>query len=155
MLLLSRKRHEALGCWFTSTNQWVIARRTYPFIFADIRQSLERCYTLDDELGRLARINPNTKFLRARAGVLGFASKPSQKKSVSRAPRHRTIKEDDEDDPYGSADEDGEDGLDEDDVDTDVLPTLLAYRDGDLVHSWVRVDWEAEAVGGLEDLLAR
>jgi hypothetical protein len=64
--------------------------------------------------------------------------------------------EDDEDDPYGSAEEDAEeDDLDDDDVDTDVLPTLLAYRDGELVHTWVRVDWEAEAVGSLEELLSR
>lgn len=38
-------------------------------------------------------------------------------------------------------------------ADTDVLPTLLAYRDGELVHSWIRVDWCA--VDGVEVLLRR
>jgi hypothetical protein len=35
-----------------------------------------------------------------------------------------------------------------------MLPTLLVYRDGELVHNWVRVDWEA-GQAGVEDLLAR
>jgi hypothetical protein len=38
------------------------------------------------------------------------------------------------------------------DVDTDVLPTFLAYRDGELLHVWARVDYEAEAMRNLEDL---
>jgi hypothetical protein len=119
-------------------------------------QSLERCYTLDEELSHLARLHPDTKFLRARAAVLGFASYSSSKpSSTQRAPRHRIIKDDDDDDPYGSADKDEDlDKLD-DDVDVDVLPTLLAYRDGEVVHTWVRVDWEAQAVGGVEELLVR
>jgi hypothetical protein len=40
-------------------------------------------------------------------------------------------------------------------VDTNVLPLLLAYRDGKLVHTWVRVEQEAEAMGDLKDPLAR
>jgi hypothetical protein len=47
------------------------------------------------------------------------------------------------------------DDLDEDDMNTDVLPTALAFRDGELVYAWARVDWEAKATGNLEDLLAR
>lgn len=39
-------------------------------------------------------------------------------------------------------------------VDTDMLPTLLVYQDGQLVHNWVRVDWEAGQTG-VEDLLSR
>jgi hypothetical protein len=35
-----------------------------------------------------------------------------------------------------------------------MLPTLLVYRDGELVHNWVRVDWVA-GQAGIEDLLAR
>lgn len=35
-----------------------------------------------------------------------------------------------------------------------MLPTLLVYRDGQLVHNWVRVDWEA-GEAGVEELLAR
>ena len=40
------------------------------------------------------------------------------------------------------------------DVDMDMLPTMHVYRGGDLVHNWVRVDWEA-GPQGLDDLLAR
>lgn len=43
---------------------------------------------------------------------------------------------------------------DEDAVDTDMLPTLLVYHNGQLVHNWVRVDWEA-GEAGIEELLAQ
>lgn len=33
-----------------------------------------------------------------------------------------------------------------------MLPTMLVYRDGELVHNWVRVDWEVDT-SGLEDFL--
>ena len=56
---------------------------------------------------------------------------------------------DDGDDDDDATDEQWED----DEVDTDVLPTLLVYRGGELVHSWVRVDWEAKQ--GIEELLKR
>lgn len=59
--------------------------------------------------------------------------------------------EDDDDDDTEGEHSDG--GWEDDDVDTDVLPTLLAYRAGELVHSWVRVDWEATM--GIEDFLRR
>lgn len=38
--------------------------------------------------------------------------------------------------------------------DPDVLPTLLAYRDGELERTWVRVDWEV-GEDGVEGLLRR
>lgn len=38
--------------------------------------------------------------------------------------------------------------------DPDVLPTLLAYRDGELEKTWVRVDWEV-GQEGVEGLLRR
>jgi len=38
--------------------------------------------------------------------------------------------------------------------DPDVLPTLLAYKDGELEKTWVRVDFEVGAEG-LEGLLLR
>ena len=38
--------------------------------------------------------------------------------------------------------------------DPDVLPTLLAYRDGELVKTWVRVDWEV-GQDGVEGLLRK
>lgn len=43
---------------------------------------------------------------------------------------------------------------DEDLVDTDMLPTMLVYQDGELVHNWVRVDWEADRAG-IEELLVK
>jgi len=63
--------------------------------------------------------------------------------------------QDEEDDPYAydEKDEDEEDeDFSEEDVDLDVLPTMLVYRNGELVHNWVRVDWEA-GDAGLEELL--
>ncbi|KII86196.1 hypothetical protein PLICRDRAFT_55935 [Plicaturopsis crispa FD-325 SS-3] len=115
--------------------------------------SLERCYFLDEKLARLARTYPNTKFLRARAVALGFASKAS---SSSRAPKSSSRLSsipDDEEDPYGDGDaHDDTAGSQQGDVDTDMLPTMLVYRDGDLVQNWVRVDWEAEKAG-IEELL--
>jgi hypothetical protein len=69
--------------------------------------------------------------------------------------------DDDEEDPYADGigekpyyDDDDDEEEQEEDVDTDMLPTLLVYRDGELVHNWVRVDWEA-GQAGVEDLLAR
>ena len=75
------------------------------------------------------------------------------------------IAEEDEDDPYAYDEKDitsaangdpEDDGYEDDDVevDLDVLPTLLAYRDGELVHTWVRVDWEA-GKSGVSELLSR
>ena len=67
---------------------------------------------------------------------------------------------DDEDDPYGHGEEEvktpyyDEEEYEEEDVDTDMLPTLLVHRDGELVHNWVRVDWEA-GEAGVEELLSR
>ncbi|KAI0628246.1 hypothetical protein C8Q77DRAFT_1150657 [Trametes polyzona] len=138
--------------------------------------SLDRCAAVDETLSRLARIYTSTKFLRARAGAIGFASSSGSKptlKSISslsgarlppRRPGATTRRgdsdrdeffDDDHDDGDDDNDEDGgDDGQWEDDeVDTDVLPTLLVYRGGELVHSWVRVDWEAKQ--GLEEFLKR
>ncbi|KAJ6594126.1 thioredoxin-like protein [Mycena capillaripes] len=121
--------------------------------------SLDRCYLLDDTLARLARVYSDTKFLRARASALGFTSTSSSSSSrgapqLKRAPR---VHEDETEDPYDEKDfEDDEDEEEEeiydDDVDLDVLPTMLVYRDGELVHNWVRVDWEAGSAG-IEELL--
>lgn len=129
-------------------------------------QSLDRCAAVDETLSRLARSYPSTKFLRARAGAIGFASsgsKPSagpvsslnasrlmsQRRGVpARRDDHSDDEDEDEDDERGDADQ-----WEDDEVDTDVLPTLLVYRGGDLAHSWVRVDWEAKQ--GLEEFLKR
>jgi len=131
--------------------------------------SLNRCDAVDDRLTRLAREYPDTKFIRCRASVIGFALSPQAKRQNLRAPsttylsKSRTaprISEPDEDDPYSDdtaepvvADCPSEDE-DEDDVDTDMLPTILVYRSGQLVHNWVRVDWEAGSLG-IDELLKR
>jgi len=60
--------------------------------------------------------------------------------------------EDDDEDDSGEDRDSEEDALDDDDVDLDMLPTLLVYRNGELVFNWVRVDWEA-GEAGIEELL--
>ncbi|CDO68181.1 hypothetical protein BN946_scf184938.g33 [Trametes cinnabarina] len=139
--------------------------------------SLDRCASVDETLSRLARSYPSTKFLRARAGAIGFASSAGSRPNLRNvssfglsrlsAQRQGTtlargIQEKDEffdgdyDEDEGEEEEDNEDDdaqWEDDEVDTDVLPTLLVYRGGDLVHSWVRVDWEAKQ--GLEEFLRR
>lgn len=128
-------------------------------------QSLERCAEIDDALIRVARTSPHTKFLRARAGAIGFASLG---RSATRAPgpnstlsRHDkelyTVSENSdfsklehtEDDLGGDYEYESEE-----DVDLDMLPTILVYRDGELLHTWVRVDWEA-GKEGIENFLLK
>ncbi|KAI0320039.1 hypothetical protein OF83DRAFT_681953 [Amylostereum chailletii] len=126
--------------------------------------SLDRCDALDDVLVRLARVNPQTKFIRVRASAIGYAVSsppssrsrppPSSSAFLSRAAR---LLEEDEDDPYGTpeaGEEEYEEDIDDVEVDTDMLPTMHVYRAGELVHNWVRVDWEA-GEAGVEDLLER
>ena len=68
-------------------------------------QSVDRCYVLDETLARLARVHPNTKFIRSRAAALGFATTPSLSVPLPSRARSETdtarshINEDD-DDPY-------------------------------------------------------
>jgi hypothetical protein len=110
---------------------------------------------------RLAREHPNTKFIRCRASAIGFARSPQAKPRSLRPPSSTYLSksrisprftEQDEDEPYGSNTDkpttvvdtvNGDEDEDDDDVDTDMLPTMLVYRSGQLVHNWVRVDWEA------------
>jgi hypothetical protein len=122
-------------------------------------KSLDRCYLLDDTLSRLARVYSDTKFLRARASALGFASiggSSSSSRGIPQLARTTRVREDEADDPYDEKDledeEDEEEEIYDDNVDLDVLPTMLVYRDGELVHNWVRVDWEA-GNAGVEELL--
>ena len=98
---------------------------------AHISQSLDRCATVDDTLTRLARTYPHTKFLRARAGAIGFASSQnstpnlataSTSLSYSRVPslgvipqRPSRIREKDEDEFFDEEeDEKASDGDEED-----------------------------------------
>ena len=119
---------------------------------------------------RLARENPNTKFIRCRASAIGFALNSRAKPRQSlRPPSSTTLSKwrtsprfayQDDDDPYGDDTDEptGIDALngdeDEEDVDTDMLPTVLVYRSGQLVHNWVRVDWEVGLLG-IDELLER
>jgi len=120
--------------------------------------SLDRCLVLDDTLAHLARVYPDTKFLRCRASALGFASTaPSTSSSSTFNRPQRPNRRHEDDDPYDEKDLDDDDSdndenADEDNVDLDMLPTMLVYRDGELVHNWVRVDWEAGRAG-IEELL--
>ena len=109
-------------------------------------------------MARLARSFPDTKFLRAKASALGFATTKSSSKSHKFGTPLKSLREEDED----KEEDDGE-GFDEkdkyddedsetDDVDLDMLPTMLVYLNGELVHNWVRVDWEADKAG-IEELL--
>jgi hypothetical protein len=129
--------------------------------------SLERCEDLDDTLTRLAPLHPDIKFLRARASVLGFAcsSRTSVNKREVAYERYiknqsmrinRSYDDDDEKDEDEDEDEDDRNGKERctPAVDLDMLPTLLVYRDGELVHNWVRVDWEA-GPAGVDDILER
>jgi len=138
-------------------NVWVVVHIYDP--------SLDRCDMIDDRLARLAREHPDTKFIRCRASAIGFALIPGAKPRNSRPPsstylsKSRTtprFSEQEEDDPYGDAVVDtpseDEDEEDVDVVDTDMLPTMLVYRSGQLVHNWVRVDWEAGSLG-IDELL--
>jgi len=136
---------------------WVIVHLYEP--------SVDRCYNLDETLSKLARIYPDTKFLRSRAAALGFTSTSTPTRSHvlnrSRNIRQRSCRNaDDADDPYedGKYDESDQDSehieYDEDSVDTDMLPTMLVYHGGELVYNWVRVDWEA-GLAGVEELLMK
>jgi hypothetical protein len=60
--------------------------------------------------------------------------------------------DDDDDDGFEEKDEEDPEEFDSDDVDLDMLPTMLVYLSGELVHNWVRVDWEA-GKAGIEELL--
>jgi len=140
---------------------WVVLHLYHP--------SLDRCEALDNTLSKLAREHATIKFLRAKASAVGFTSgsstapKRTTPLSTKRSIKSGAILEEDEEDPYGEPEyneKDFEDEVDEadhgdeDDVDTDMLPTMLVYRGGDLVYNWVRVDWEAGETG-VEELLVK
>lgn len=52
-------------------------------------------------------------------------------------------------------DEHESDEAEDEDIDLDMLPTLLAYCDGELVHTWVRVDWEVKEFDDIENLFSK
>lgn len=77
---------------------------------------------------------PNVTLLRARATTLQFSLLPNP-----------SAEDGGENDDYLE---------DEAKADPDVLPTMLAYKDGELVHTWIRVDWEVDE-SGVEGLLRK
>ncbi|KZT36445.1 hypothetical protein SISSUDRAFT_66428 [Sistotremastrum suecicum HHB10207 ss-3] len=137
---------------------WVVMHIYHP--------TLERCATLDQDLVLLARSYPSVKFLHARADKLGFASLSSSSSSSgnpsSSSYANGSIRNGGGN-PYSipeeydlNSDDDFED-YDEDEypapastqkTDLDVLPTLLVYKGGQLIHTWVRVDWIVESEVG-------
>jgi hypothetical protein len=81
--------------------------------------------------------------LRARATKISFSLLPSSASTPSR----RTFTDDEEDDQDETDEE-------EEEADPDVLPTILAYKDGELEKNWIRVDLDI-GNGTLEGLLRR
>lgn len=151
------------GCWCLSMNRyvlspictWCCALYQYHAICVDEDdglinrvQEIPRCQELLHDMlelstalaGPSAHLDTPVTLLRARATTLAF----------SLLPRSR--------DQYQDEDED-DDEEEEGEADPDVLPTILAYKDGELERNWIRVDWEIEASGqheaGLEGLLRR
>ncbi|CAE6517892.1 unnamed protein product [Rhizoctonia solani] len=105
-----------------------------------------RCAAIDEALARLARSHVSTKFLRTRASAIGFAVKNSGSGLFDPrvAPTRRTESDEEYDsDPFSQVE-----------VDTDMLPTVLVYRAGQLEHTFIRVDWEA-GEGGVPNLLIK
>jgi hypothetical protein len=124
-------------------------------------QYVERCHELDATLTRLARNSPRTKFIRVKAVAIGFALRKSSDtgalgssskvRSQRRGDQARyTVSENSEIHEDENSESDGE----EQEVDTDMLPTILVYEQGELLHTWVRVDWEA-GQDGIENLLLK
>jgi hypothetical protein len=111
--------------------------------------SLERCALLDETLALLARQYHEIKFLRIRASSIGFATTESA--PTERLKSNKKLKEDYDDENENDEDEDRGPNID---VDTDMLPTILVYKAGELEFSWVRADWEA-GKDGLGELLKK
>jgi hypothetical protein len=112
-------------------------------------QDMPRCESVMGEILSLARKYPTDSgndggpiWLKARATALSFSLLPSTTPLS-------TLNENDTDE----SDEYADDEEAPREADPDVLPTLLAYRDGELVHTWIRVDWCAPE--GVEALLRR
>ena len=102
-----------------------------------------------------------TKFIRVKATAIGFALKSASDTGAlgGASSKRKTSKRGDQTQYLVSEeadfDEDHEDSEDEEgEADTDMLPTMLIYEKGELLHTWVRVDWEA-GKDGIENLLLK
>ncbi|KAJ1305454.1 hypothetical protein OPQ81_000464 [Rhizoctonia solani] len=107
---------------------------------------VSRCAAVDEALARIARSHVSTKFLRTRASAIGFAVLNSVPGVFD--PRVATTRKTESDEEYDS------DTAPQVEVDTDMLPTVLVYRAGQLEHTFIRVDWEA-GDGGIQNLLIK
>jgi len=110
---------------------------------------IARCSAVDETLAKLARSHVSTKFVRTRASAIGFAvisSGPDQPLIDPRVAPRRAM--------HGSEDEVEDDPESHIEVDTEMLPTLLVYRGGQLEHTFIRVDWEA-GDSGIQNLLIK
>jgi hypothetical protein len=90
-----------------------------------------------------AHLGSPLTLLRARATSLAFSLLPPSN-TARRGPRNKSHAD--------SASEEEEE--EEVEADPDVLPTILAYRDGELEKKWIRVDWDI-GDGNLEGLLRK
>jgi hypothetical protein len=148
LALSSRSRSDTTPCLpflTSSTAQLVTLAISQP----SLTQNLPRCTPLLAEATRIARTGAS--IVRARAAVLGFGVAGGGRVLASISEQR---------DVSSTLDRDDSDAEDESDnavvgvPDPDVLPTLLAYRDGELEKTWVRVDFEVGREG-LEGLLLR
>ncbi|ODN82894.1 hypothetical protein L202_01151 [Cryptococcus amylolentus CBS 6039] len=109
---------------------------------------LSRCDALSTSLLHLSLNVPDgvpISLYRARATALRFSLVPPTPQTVS---SHRQNTSEDSEMAW---DEEGQPlGV----PDPDVLPTLLAYKDGELEKTWIRVDWDV-GKDGIEGLLRR
>lgn len=112
-------------------------------------QDIPRCQVLLTHMLHLSLNLPPTStpltLLRARATSLSFSLLPPSESGTGGG---NATDDYDEEDQY--EDEPEPKGR----PDPDVLPTILAYRDGELERTWVRVDWELKE-DGVEGLLRR
>ena len=108
---------------------------------------MERCHDLDASLSKLARTSSATKFIRVKAAAIGFALRKATETGALGPSTTKSAKlRDDQDQFVVSEDADFDEEFydeEEEEVDTDMLPTMLVYEKGELLHTWVRVDWEA------------
>jgi len=103
-----------------------------------------------------------TKFIRVKATAIGFALKSASTTEViglsstqtSRVKGDQSLYVVGEDTDFNNYDNGYIDEDEEAEADTDMLPTMLVYEKGELLHTWVRVDWEA-GKDGIEDLLLK
>ncbi|CAO1635878.1 unnamed protein product [Parajaminaea phylloscopi] len=105
---------------------------------------VQMCLRLDSTLANLASQHPSTKFIRVRAIDIGFG-----------LPEAASDDSDSEDQAHASPADRRLRDLEREEGVSDVVPTLLVYRDGTLAANLVRVDLEEDFGRGDEQDLER